>query len=116
MEVARHLLKPNGKITLLHVIDEIPGFVAAQLPEGTFSRHREQAERELKQLADSCDPKPDAMVVTGHSSRTIVEEGAKMKADCIVISSHKPGIEDYFLGSTAGHVVRHAGVAVHVLR
>ncbi len=36
--------------------------------------------------------------------------------DCIVIGSHKPGLSDYLLGSTAARVVRHAPCAVHVYR
>jgi universal stress protein F len=33
-----------------------------------------------------------------------------------VIASHRPGIQDYFLGSTASRVVRHANCTVHVMR
>jgi len=36
--------------------------------------------------------------------------------DLIVIASHRPGLKDYFLGSTAGRVVRHSPCAVHVIR
>ncbi|WP_170501927.1 universal stress protein, partial [Ruegeria atlantica] len=36
--------------------------------------------------------------------------------DCIVLASHKPGMKDFFLGSTAALVVRHARCSVHVLR
>ncbi|MBT8411941.1 MAG: universal stress protein, partial [Octadecabacter sp.] len=36
--------------------------------------------------------------------------------DCIIMASHQPGLEDYFLGSTAARVVRHAKCSVHVIR
>ena len=36
--------------------------------------------------------------------------------DCVVIASHRPGLQDYLLGSTAARVVRHAACSVHVLR
>ena len=48
-----------------------------------------------------------------------VEKGkplAETNADLIVINSHKPGVEDYFLGSTASRVVRRAPCSVLVLR
>ena len=37
-------------------------------------------------------------------------------ADLLIIASHRPGLQDYFLGSTAAHVVRHAACSVHVIR
>ena len=37
-------------------------------------------------------------------------------ADMIIIASHRPGLQDYFLGSTAAKVVRHATCSVLVVR
>ena len=34
----------------------------------------------------------------------------------IMIASHKPGMSDYFIGSTASRVVRHSPVSVLVSR
>lgn len=50
------------------------------------------------------------------AGRVITEYANKSDIDCVVIGSHKPGLRDYFLGSTAARVVRHAKCAVHVLR
>jgi len=36
--------------------------------------------------------------------------------DLIIIASHRPGLQDYFLGSTAAKVVRHATCSVLVVR
>jgi len=36
--------------------------------------------------------------------------------DLIIIASHRPGLQDYFLGSTAAKVVRHAKCSVLVIR
>ena len=49
----------------------------------------------------------------------ILEEAKAIKADLIVMSSHrvhKPGIRTYFLGSHTGHVVRYAQCSVLVVR
>ena len=56
------------------------------------------------------------VVITGHASRAIMDYAHDNDCDCIVIASHKPGLEDYFLGSTAARVVRHSRCNVHVLR
>ena len=55
--------------------------------------------------------------VSAYLDKDVVKESYnRAKADCIVIGSHKPGLIDYLLGSTAARVVRHAPCAVHVLR
>ncbi len=67
-----------------------------------------------EKLADA--PHVTPMLVKGHSARTIIDYANEHDIDCIVIGSHKPGLSDYFLGSTASRVVRHAPCAVHVQR
>ena len=39
-----------------------------------------------------------------------------IKADLIVMTSHRPAMRTYFLGSNAGHVVRYAKCSVLVVR
>jgi nucleotide-binding universal stress UspA family protein len=46
----------------------------------------------------------------------ILEEAKSIKADLIVMSSHRVGVRTYFLGSNAGHVVRYATCSVLVVR
>ncbi len=55
-------------------------------------------------------------MIWGHSSRTILDQASENSNDCIVMHSHRPSVQDYFLGSTAAHVVRHAGCSLHVIR
>ena len=45
----------------------------------------------------------------------LVDKGAA-KADLIVMTSHRPAMRTYFLGSNAGHVVRYAKCSVLVVR
>ena len=66
--------------------------------------------------ADSEDAHISTRIISGHAGRTIVDHAVENHVDCIVIASHRPGLEDYFLGSTAARVVRHAPCAVHVIR
>jgi len=56
------------------------------------------------------------VLIEGHSGQTILEWAEANEVDCIVIMSHQPGLQDYFLGNKAGRVVRHARCSVHVVR
>lgn len=116
VETATHLLAEDGSITLLHVLEDVPVYAAAHIPHGVREQHREAALTELHKLADQVNANTQCHVIHGHSSQSILDYGEKHAADCIVISSHKPGLEDYFIGSTAARVVRHARCAVHVMR
>ncbi|MCB1367488.1 MAG: universal stress protein [Rhodobacteraceae bacterium] len=113
LEVAHRLLAKGGSITLLHVVENIPAYVAQYLPEGQAKKNRQIATDALSAIAGK-DEK--AVIVSGHAGTTITEYAEKNGADLIVIASHRPGLQDYFLGSTAARVVRHAPCAVHVLR
>lgn len=115
LAVARALSMDGASITALHVVEELPNYVALEVPEELLRRRKPNAEAELTSvLADGSDVKP--VVVFGHAGRTIVDFAREHSIDCIVIASHKPGLQDYFIGSTAQRVVRHATCAVHVLR
>ncbi|MFY0691751.1 MAG: universal stress protein [Paracoccaceae bacterium] len=58
----------------------------------------------------------EALVLKGHTARTIIDHTTGNAVDCIVTGSHKPDLRDCLLGSTAGRVMRHAPCAVHVQR
>ena len=75
----------------------------------------ERARARLQEKLDGVDGVTPALV-KGHSARTIIDYATQHGFDCIVIGSHKPGLSDFFLGSTAARVVRHAPCAVHVHR
>lgn len=115
ISIARLLLNEGGKLTGLHILEPIPGYVAQQLHEGQLAKRRAEIESRLAaELDDAKEVLP--VVEAGHSGRSIVEYALKHNIDCIVIASHRPGLQDYLLGSTAGRVVRHADCAVHVIR
>lgn len=113
--VARTLCKENGKITLIHVMESIPGYAISYMPSDYVAESRMAIETELAKMgAELTDA--SSVVVEGHSGRTILEWAETNQIDCIVIASHRPGMQDLLLGSTAAQVVRHAKCAVHVLR
>ncbi|SIN75601.1 universal stress protein [Vannielia litorea] len=115
LEIAEALLAPGGSITALHVIEEVPSYAATYVDEALLKEARTGVEEALfAKLGDHKTVTP--RVVTGHSGRTILDVAESMGADLIVIASHRPGLQDYFLGSTAARVVRHAQCCVHVIR
>ncbi|MCF6315581.1 MAG: universal stress protein [Marinosulfonomonas sp.] len=115
MKVARRLRAEGGKITLLSVVEAVPGYVASYLPKGQMDKNRAEVETNLK--ADAGGVKDvQTRVIIGHAGSSIVDYAKDQDIDLIVIASHKPGLQDFFLGSTAARVVRYSQCAVHVLR
>ncbi len=115
LRVARLLADEGAKITALSVVEAIPEFVVQQLPEGQMEKNAKMASEMLRaELREAGDL--EIAVVSGHSGRTILDWAEEHGVDCIVMASHRPDLSNYFLGSTASRVVRHAQCAVHVLR
>lgn len=115
IEIARALLADGGEIVALHVYEAPQGSVSAYLDERTVEAGFDAARSNMQtKLADH--PDVESRIVKGHSARTIIDYAGANDFDCIVMGSHQPGISDYFLGSTASRVVRHAACAVHVHR
>jgi len=106
----------GAKIILLNVAEEIPGWAAAELPAGLLEQSRAKSEADLKALAKASGMAMDLEVRTGHPYKTILEVAEEKAADLVIIASHRPGLQDYFLGSTAAKVVRHAKCSVLVIR
>lgn len=115
INVAQKLRRDGGKITLLSVVEAIPGYVAGYLPEGQLEQNRKENEATLKAEAGEV-PGIDAKVIVGHPGGSIVDYATEHSTDLIIIASHKPGLQDFFLGSTAARVVRYSQCPVHVLR
>lgn len=115
MGVARLLAGDGGKVTLLHVMEQIPGYAISYVPDNYLVESRQAIETELRDMAANL-PNGVAEVIEGHSGRTILDYAEENGNDCIVIASHRPGMQDLLLGSTATQVVRHASCAVHVIR
>jgi len=106
----------GAKIILLNVVEEIPTWAAAQLPANIINDSFEAVRTEMKAIANASGIKMDVEVQAGHSYNTILDVAEDKNVDLIIIASHSPGLQDYFLGSTAAKVVRHAKCSVLVVR
>jgi nucleotide-binding universal stress UspA family protein len=116
IDIAEHYSDSGSKIILLNVIEDIPGWAAAELPADLLENSRKETETEMKAIAQASGIKMDVEVRNGHSYRTILDVAKEKQVDLIIIASHRPGLQDYFLGSTASKVVRHAQCSVLVIR
>ena len=113
---AVQLIDAGGEIRLLHALEEVPSYIAAELPRDLSDRRQAEARMELKTLAGGVDARVEVEVRTGAASGQILQSAEDSNADLIMIASHKPGLSDYFIGSTAARVVRHAQTSVLIVR
>ena len=115
LAVAKALCAPGGEIIALHVYEVPQGSVSAYMGEATIQQGFDHAKEVLEEKIAGLEG-VSAQIVRGHASRKIIDFAVDHGIGCIVIGSHKPDLTDFFLGSTAARVVRHAPCAVHVHR
>ncbi|MBK8456348.1 MAG: universal stress protein [Phyllobacteriaceae bacterium] len=113
---ARALLDKGGKITLLNVVESVQEYILAELPSDVFANRETQAMEGLRALADASGGGIAVSVRTGKPASEILAAAKEFHADLIIIASHNPGMQDFFIGSTAVRIVRHAHCSVLVDR
>ncbi|KPF99805.1 universal stress protein UspA [Rhodopseudomonas sp. AAP120] len=109
----------DGTVRLLHVIALTPVVLAEYVPADFDEQQRRDAEAALAEVAAASEIEPARLstaVRQGGIYHEIIEEVTAIGADLIVMSSHRPAMRSYFLGSNAGHVVRYAPCSVLVVR
>jgi nucleotide-binding universal stress UspA family protein len=110
----------SGTVRLLNVLPMTPVMLAEYVPADFDTQQRQTSEEALAIVAreSGIDASRISSVVRqgGGIYHEILEEAAAIKADLIVMTSHRPAMRTYFLGSNAGHVVRYAKCSVLVVR
>jgi universal stress protein G len=112
----------GGTIRLINIMPLTPVMLAEYVPPDFEAQQRKSAEEALAIVAreTGIDPaRVSSTVRQGGIYQEILEEANAMKADLIVMTSHRPqrpAVRTYFLGSNAGHVVRYAKCSVLVVR
>jgi nucleotide-binding universal stress UspA family protein len=112
----------GGSVRLINIMPLTPVMLAEYVPADFEAQQRKSAEEALAIVAKETglDPARVSLVVRqGGVYQEILEEANAMKADLIVMTSHRPqrpAVRTYFLGSHAGHVVRYAKCSVLVVR
>lgn len=118
IRAAKLNLAPGGHIILMHVLEPLPTYVAAQLEAEVVDSAAKQAEQVLEtlKLSEAMADDTRILVEVGRTYQTIVSHINDANEQAIVMSAHSPQFSDIFLGSVAGQVVRHARCSVFVLR
>ena len=116
IKIAKKLINDSGDILLVSVLENVPTYVEVQLPTGIRDNARKQALAELKSIAKENGIGSKVQIRSGQAANSILEAAETHNADLIIIASHRPGLSDYFLGSTAARIVRHAQCPVLVDR
>jgi nucleotide-binding universal stress UspA family protein len=112
----------GGTVRLINIMPLTPVMLAEYVPPDFEAQQRKSAEEALTIVAKETGLDPghvSATVRQGGIYQEILEEAGAMKADLIVMTSHRPqrpAVRTYFLGSNAGHVVRYAKCSVLVVR
>ena len=109
----------GGAVRLVNVLPMTPVVLAEYVPPDFDVQQRKSSEEALAIIARECELDPahvSATVRQGGIYHEVLEEAKAIGADLIVMSSHRPAMRTYFLGSNAGHVVRYAKCSVLVVR
>jgi nucleotide-binding universal stress UspA family protein len=112
----------GGSVRLINIMPLTPVMLAEYVPADFEAQQRKSAEEALAIVAKETGLDParvSSEVRQGGVYQEILEEANAMKADLIVMTSHRPqrpAVRTYFLGSNAGHVVRYAKCSVLVVR
>ena len=109
----------HGTLRLINVLPMTPVMLAEYVPPDFDVQQRKSSEEALAIIAreSGLDPAHISYAVRqGGIYHEILEEAKVFDADLIVMSSHRPAMRTYFLGSNAGHVVRYAKCSVLVVR
>lgn len=109
----------SGSVRIVNVLPMTPVMLAEYVPPDFDEQQRQSADEAVKKLAQDSGLEPgriSATVRQGGIYHEVIEEAKAINADLIVMTSHRPDMRSYFLGSNAGHVVRYATCSVLVLR
>ncbi len=116
LRLAARLIDAGGDIILLNVVEDLPGYLAIDLPVGMIETALKESRTRLTALKETCGIAARVEVRTGSPAREILAAASEHSAPLVIIASHTPDLSNYFIGSTADRVVRHARCAVLVDR
>jgi len=109
----------GGTVRIINVLPETPLMLAEYVPADFEAQQKAASEEALAIIAKECGLEAGRVTSTvrqGGIYHEVLEEAKAIDADLILMSSHRPAMRTYFLGSNAGHVVRFAKCSVLVLR
>jgi len=113
---AKSLLDDGGEIVLVTIIEDIPGYLAIDVPVDLIEGAINDAKAKLVTLKEKTGVAARIEIRSGAPAREILATAEEHKADLIVVGSHVPDFSNYFIGATADRLVRHSKISVLVDR
>ncbi|MBL8574537.1 MAG: universal stress protein [Hyphomicrobiaceae bacterium] len=109
----------GGQVHIIAVMQPMNGYVAEFLPADFEAKTESTIKETIVELAASVGLTAENSTVSlkfGGVYHEVIDEASNWGADLIVVSSHRPTMSTYLLGSNAAKIVRHAPCSVMVLR
>ena len=116
LTAARALVSEGGTIFAAHIHEPPNKQIMYYMEQGVAEKSFQRAKERLAERLTGETGISPVILESQSAGRAITEYANTHGVDCIVLASHKPGMKEFFLGSTAALVVRHAHCTVHVLR
>ncbi|MDQ0319565.1 nucleotide-binding universal stress UspA family protein [Pararhizobium capsulatum DSM 1112] len=120
IERAKSLLDTGGEIILLNVVEDLnayaQGYMIVDFPLEVIDASREHAQKTLNELKEKHGVTGRTEIRIGGAAGVINAFAEDEEADLVIIASHRPGMIDYFIGSTASRVASHCKCAVLIDR
>jgi nucleotide-binding universal stress UspA family protein len=110
----------NASLHLVYVRSILPVTFMEYVPPSFDEEQQADCEKRMKELLAKLPLTDKSKVTTavrmGSVYNEVLAEAETVKADLIVIGSHRPAMSTYLLGSNATTIVRHAPCSVMVVR
>lgn len=119
LDEALAIAKGAATLRLVNVQSLVPVAFIDYIPANFDEELRTSAEQELAEVAarlDYAKERVSTVVRFGAIYPEVLAEAEDWGADLIVLSSHRPAMSTYLLGSNAKTIVRHAKCSVLVVR
>ncbi|MDO3432523.1 universal stress protein [Rhizobium sp. CBN3] len=113
---AASLLDAGGQIVALNVVEDVPTYVAIELPANMLDDAMKDGRAKLEALVAATGVAATIDIRNGPPAKAIIAAAESHGADLIILASHIPDFSNYFIGATADRVVRHAKCSVLVER
>ncbi len=107
----------------LHIVTVVPDFgmpmVGGFFPRDFSAKALQDANQQLRTLVEThvpSDIQVRHIVAEGVAYKEVLRVAKEIKADLIIMASHRPELGDFLLGPNAERVVRHTETSVLVVR
>lgn len=115
LAVARQLAGEDARVTLLHVMENIPEYASSYLPYGYQDETRAQIETALTEIGGSLT-NVEGVVLNGKPAQVIPDFARSKGVDCVILSVSPEGRREPKSVEAIAQLLRTLSCAVHILR